>query len=233
MKHLSLLVLGAILLTLFTGCQTEEKKPLSGFEFNNQRGIISVTETSDFVNNLTIDMYIKLKSYPENWTSIVSKFVSDHDNEFNIRIKDKNTAQWYYGVGEKAYVLGWNPSEVLPLNQWVRLTAIRNRKAKTMTLMINNKVVATKKYANLPQAKQNKRSIVLMARDRFSLNGEIADLKIWKSVLSDEDLKNSFEIENPENQSKLVGYWKFDNIENGKIIDLSGNKRNGKIVKIK
>jgi hypothetical protein len=129
--------------------------------------------------------------------------------------------------------LRWNPSEVLPLNQWVRLTAIRDRQLKTLKLLADGQVVATKDFVAMPKAANTKANIVIMSRASFFIEATLFDMKIWNSVLTTKDLEKNAIITKPELQSDLVGYWKFDNITDGTFKDLSKAKRDGIITKVK
>ena len=65
MKLKSLIVLAGLLAVVASSCKKVEKKPLSGYKFDNEQGIIRIEETNDFVDDLTIDMHIMLHEYPK------------------------------------------------------------------------------------------------------------------------------------------------------------------------
>ena len=47
--------------------------------------------------------------------------------------------------------------------------------------------------------------------DYRPLNGKIAEARVWSVARTPEQIwENMYEIENPENDSTLLGYWKFN-----------------------
>lgn len=98
----------------------------------------STTSALQLTGDLTFRIWVKPFSDASGWTGILTKHQSDTNSEFNLRVKDSITAQWYYGNGTKnACVLDWNPSTHLPLNTWTQITGVRDLGAGTMTLYFN------------------------------------------------------------------------------------------------
>lgn len=233
MKKLLLNAMVLVLALTMSSCENVEKKVMEGYKFNKERGVARIAKSVDFCDEITIDMFIKLHSYPTTWTSVISKFLSDSDNEFHLRIKNQDTAQWYYGAGDRAFVLLWNPSKLLPLNEWVRLTAIRDRKEAKLSIFINGKEAASKTFEQLPISTLNNADIVLMGTGRLTLDATIAELRIWKTVLDGADIEKTTTINEPEKHRQLVGYWRFDGVKKDRIPDISGNRRDIRISKVK
>jgi len=139
-----------ILLTVFVvlnACNTKKDFEINGYRFVNEYAEIDEITIDQLTGSITLDFLINLNSYPTTWTSIAYKFESDKKNEFNLRIKDKNEAQWYFGNGEKAFILEWSPKDLLPLNKWVRITAVRDVENQYMALYVDG-VLKVHKYYN-------------------------------------------------------------------------------------
>lgn len=66
-------------------------------------------------------------------------------------------------------------------------------------------------------------------QDHFA--GMISHLKIWKSVLSEQEIRN--EVMNPQSEVQredLVGWWKFDEGAGESVFDATGHVSKGKLV---
>jgi hypothetical protein len=227
----------SILTTLalvFSGCQTEEKRELKGYKFIKENARTSEFSVDELSGSISVDMFIMLHSYPTKWTTIVSKLQSDSNNEFHLRIKNKDYAQWYYGDGKKAIVLDWKSESVLPLNQWVRLTAVRDRSKKTMELFANGQSVAKKTYKVMPKPVKTGAGINFMAYGKSSLDATVADVRIWSKALTPSDInKTAGIIKKADKMKDLVAYWNFEFVENGIARDLAGKNLDATIKKVK
>jgi len=83
---------------------------------------LSITE------DLTYELWINIPSYPTKWENIGCKFVSDKENELNLRMQTSDEAQFYFGNGSSFGILEWSPGDVLPLNTWTYITGVRKSK---------------------------------------------------------------------------------------------------------
>ena len=58
--------------------------------------------------------------------------------------------------------------------------------------------------------------------DYRPLNGKIAEARVWSVARTLEQIwENMYEIENPENDSTLLGYWKFNEGSGNTVKDYS------------
>lgn len=60
--------------------------------------------------------------------------------------------------------------------------------------------------------------------DSRQLNGDIAEVRIWSVARTPEQIReNMYDIPDPENETSLLGYWKFDEGEGNIIYDRTGH----------
>ena len=62
---------------------------------------------------------------------------------------------------------------------------------------------------------------------QMTFNGQIADVRVWSTVRTDEEIKANYNASLKGNQTGLIGNWKLDEEKNGLYRDLSKNKNNG------
>jgi hypothetical protein len=230
MKTHKLSLAGICLLSfVLISCKTEIKRELMGYEFNNEYVEIEAYDNNKFAGNLTIDMYIKLHNYPTAWTSIAHKRLTNEQTDFNLRIKDETEGQWFFGDGTVPIVLRWNPKELLPLNEWTRITAVRNMTTNTLELFINGKSVA-KRLFNFTNVAKSGEKIIFLKYEKRTLNATLADVIIWSKALTFEEINStSGVIPNPTKQNDLLGFWQFNSLKDKEVIDLSGHNPNAVI----
>ncbi len=233
-RTIKFLILGLIIPSLLVGCITTEERELKGYKFNKEWAKTEPFSSDLLTGSITVDMYIMLHSYPTKWTTIVSKLESDAKNEFHLRLRGKDRAQWYFGDGNKAIVLDWIPEEVIPLNEWVRITAIRDRENKNMELLVNGQSAAKKTFRTLPRSAKTENAIILMAHGNNLLDATVADIRIWGKALSLAEInKTAIGVKKASKEKSLVAYWNFEVVENDVVRDLSGKNNDLSISKIK
>jgi hypothetical protein len=74
------------------------------------------------------------------------------------------------------------------------------------------------------------RGVMFIGRDDgFSryFNGQIAEVQVWQTARTDEDIKNSIYLQLTGKEVGLVGYWRLGGISEGKVIDFSVNGNDG------
>ncbi|HNV80462.1 MAG TPA: LamG domain-containing protein [Tenuifilaceae bacterium] len=185
---------------------------------------ISVGDNINFTSDLTIALNIKLNNYPTAWTSIISKFQSDHQNEFNLRIRDENVGQWYFGTGNQAYVCSFNPTETLPIGKWVNIIAVRDMSKGELILYVDGKAITNRLFPVNTEVYQTSNPIRIMGARANTLDGQLDEVQIWNKALTPQELiKMNENLAKGKKYSELVGYWKFGNDDDIVVKDVSGN----------
>ena len=227
------LILMLITIALVLGCK-EKVREIRGYEFNKEYALTKPFKTNRLEKDLTIDMYIKLNSYPISWTNIISKMDNDKSGEFSLRIQNRNVGQFYYGTGSRSIDLKWNPSEVLPLNKWVRLTIVRDIMKKELVLYANGKQITKKCSGKIQKAESSKNPLFINGTKQRNLNATFAEIRIWEKAISSSEIKKTYDIiKYPCTDKKLVGYFLFDDANRKEIKSLTSEQliliiKNGK-----
>ncbi len=231
MKNLLLI---SMLAAFLFGCGKEEVRELKGYKFNKEIAVTKPIKTGKLSGNLTIDMYVMLHSYPKSWTSLISKMGSDKSGEFNVRIKGGEQGQFFFGDGEKAHVLNWKPKQVLPLNQWVRLTFVRDYKKKEIVLYANGKRVARKHIKGAQKAVVSEGSIYIAGIQKKWLNATIADIRIWDIPMNESQISEKGGlVKEPAKEKNLIGYWLFNTVDGKNVKSHTSSQFNLKIQRAK
>lgn len=149
------------------------------------------TRNADLSGDLSLGLWLNLHSWPGDWTVIAGKFLSDTENEFCLRIKNQNTAQFYYGQGDKAVVLHtWNPGAHFTTNQWVHLAVVR-KQGKFSRLYINGIIRAERDIAGMEAAKKIivDASLLGHTTDKRRLEAAIGYPWITRQALTSQDIR--------------------------------------------
>ncbi|MFP4128712.1 MAG: LamG-like jellyroll fold domain-containing protein [Desulfonatronovibrionaceae bacterium] len=187
-----ILLLGLHLIAVFAlpACTSTERVELEGYTFHDQWAEVNNCGHGLFQGDLTIDMYVKLLEYPENWLSFIKKCPKDEICQFNLRIKNKNRGQFYYGTGTRPLILKWNPEPDLPLNEWVRLTAVRNMAENTLSLFINGNPVA-RSEKNLPPPALTSAPLMILHSREQAARAKLFSVRIWNRAFDSLDINRT------------------------------------------
>ncbi len=224
------LIIIAALLT--TSCSSSSEKEAKGYTFNKEFATTEPFEIEELTGSITVDIFFVLHEYPTSWTTVITKHESGTRNEFLLRIRDKNFAQWLYGDGKNSSSLGWTPGQVLPLNQKVRLTVIRNIEERVMSLYIDGVLVEKKEFETLENAASTNSRLLIAAQGKKFLNATFYEIRIWSKALTVEEI-SSTSFNTKIRVKGIVGYWNFNKLDVDKIRDRSGYNRDLVVKKIK
>jgi len=99
-----------------------------------------------------------------------------------------------------------------------------------LTPNVNHLII---KLLRLSATKEEDASHPIGAEESNSFTAMIAHLRIWKAVLSEQQIKNQLSrpvgIQSPEDEKDLVCWWKFDEGYSDKVNDCMGNAPEGAV----
>lgn len=159
--------------------------------------------------DLTIEFWLRLRQWPQDWTNLVGKFVSDEQNEFCLRIKDGERGQWYYGRGEgSATPLTWVPQETIPLHQWVHIACVR-KLGQSGQLYINGVLQGEQDWGNESGATPTEAPVRLMVNSRLQsfLDGQLSALRVWNVARTGDEIRGRMCEPLTEGEPGLVAVW--------------------------
>ena len=107
--------------------------------------------------------------------------------------------------------------------QWTHVAISYDRSSHKATTYINGEKVHEATIAVELRKLDQPMKIGKDSRDAYNFKGEIADLRIWSTTRTAQEIQNNFkrEIDNVEG---LLGSWKLDSDVNGKYLDSSKNQ---------
>jgi len=221
-----IIILSAIV-ALFASCTVETKKEFKGYRFQKEYAASDSVKNSSLTKDLTIDMYVMLHEYPNySWTNIFTKMKSDRECEFCFRVRDSKAGQFYFGNGSLALVLSFNTKELFKLNNWHRVTLVRDMKKRELRIYADGDLKGKQQFRRGIKASALTNSPIYVAGiNKRRGDMTIADVKIWNKAMTDSEiLKGWGEIKNPESEKSLVAYWSFEDLVERQIENLAGSE---------
>ena len=198
--------------TLENGPEWTEGKFGDALEFDGASSYVDCgnADNLSITGDFTFSLWLNISEYPTGWRNMLSKLVSDTNAEFNFRYKTSTEAQFYFGTGVAAIVLGWNPSEDLPLDTWTHIAGVR--KSKTYMKLYFDGV--EKRSLNITADAISTNANVTIGRqsdNKFYFDGSIDEVIIFNVALEEEDIQTLINKGLPGNavdfSGKLVSTW--------------------------
>ncbi|BAI88801.1 TPR domain protein [Arthrospira platensis NIES-39] len=186
-------------------------------------GEIDHSQELSITGDLTVEFWLYLRRWPEGWTEIISKFVSDGQNEFCFRLKDGQRAQWYFGKGEaSAKPVDWVPQEDMRLHEWVHVACVR-KVGEYGRIYFDGVLRREADWSGEPEAVGTEATVRLMAHSdgkRFN-DGKLSELRIWNRARSADDIRQGMYEALTGDEPGLVGVWHGS--DEGVLVDAVGH----------
>ena len=140
----------------------------------------------------------------------------------NFEIYNNGVPRLYWTVNNQTYdykAIGVN----VCTDQWVHVAITYDQENEIMTTYINGQK-AHEASMNIQLEKLNQpMKIGKDSRDAYNFKGELADLRIWSTTRSQEEIANNFN-KDVVDQTGLLGNWKLDKVVDGQYLDSSSNQ---------
>ena len=206
----------------------EEISQYSNVGTDFSKGNIEIEMVNTFEQiPLTFEAWIKM---PESATTsrggiIAGNWFNKYYSDIpvvNFEIGERGVPRLYWLVNGKAYDYKATGVNVCT-NQWTHVAISYDQYNKKMVTYINGEK-AHEELLETNVAKLNQPlKIGKDSRDVYNFKGEIADLRIWSTTRTAEEIQDNFKKE-IENAQGLLGSWKLDKAINEKYLDSSENQ---------
>ena len=140
----------------------------------------------------------------------------------NFEIHNNGVPRLYWTVNGQTYDYKATGVNVCT-NKWTHVAITYDQENKVMTTYVNGQK-AHEASINMQLEKLNQpMKIGKDSRDAYNFKGELADLRIWSTTRSQEEIANNFNIDIID-QTGLLGNWKLDAAVDGQYLDSSLNR---------
>ena len=198
---------------------------------------------SDTLNNLTdqvtVSTWLKCTEYPKDYSPIISKTHTSY-TEFRTRtlfvnLKNDGTIEFAASPNGESQVSLFPSNYVLPRNTWIHIAGVVDTKNDTIKLIVDGNEIAVSGFKGVNEIYTSE--IPLRIGWSYEnhpmythINGFIDEVRVWNIARSTEDIRADMNKQLNGDEPGLVGYWKFDTQQNGKIFDSSPNRNHGTLI---
>lgn len=152
------------------------------------------------------------------------RYYSDTIPLVNFEIYANGAPRLYWRIDGKEYNYVAENINVCT-GQWLHLAITYDTQTNTMKCFINGEKKDEKEIAFTPRKLIQPLGVGLDGRpenSKMNFKGEIADLRVWSTTRSEEEIKQNFN-EELQDQEGLLGNWKLDHAKEGVFEDLSSH----------
>ncbi|MDT9190220.1 MAG: tetratricopeptide repeat protein, partial [Limnospira sp. PMC 894.15] len=196
-------------------------------------GEIDHSQELSITGDLTVEFWLYLRDWPDNWTDIICKYVNDEQNEFCFRLKDETVGQWYYGNGETGKVtwdVKWFPEKEIKLNEWVHVACVR-KVGQYGRIYFNGVLRREKDWSRESEAVGTEAPVRLMGSPQWQRfhDGKLSEVRLWNRARSGDEIREGMCEGLTGEEPGLVGLWHGDESDEGVLVDAVGH-HHGRLV---
>ncbi|MHC4536787.1 MAG: two-component regulator propeller domain-containing protein, partial [Planctomycetota bacterium] len=202
-------------------------------------------EDSEALNNITsqvtMEMWIKATSFPNQWIPII--FKGDErtppcsNRSYALFLTRSGFIQLDAAPEGQGAISLFSPSDLIKLNKWYHLAGVIDAKNGVMRIFINGIEVANRVF---PKKEFHLSKLPLriglthelthhMAVLQGAFAGQIDEVRLWNVDRTEAQISlNMFKFLR-QNEPGLVTYWQFEDV-NEIISDVTGNGNDGKLI---
>jgi hypothetical protein len=176
-----------------------------------------------FSSSFTISMWVKVPANSDRGILLGDYQIPQ---SINVNFEVASGKIRFFWGGEQSLV----GAKDLRDNQWHFISFVRDRENKKISGYIDG--VLDFEYSG---AVSDKQAVIAHRIGRDSregvtnFEGQIADIRLWKTARTAEDIKNSMYLQLTGKEIGLVGYWRLGGISEGKVVDFSVNGNDGTV----
>ena len=212
--------------------------------FSSNNDLISVYPDYSFPNpndrdlsprdELTISCWVYLNDNIEcdaqnNWRILVSKGIAFNGNGGYDIILEEN-GNLTFSVGTTGGLVRYHTNkQVISLHKWTHITATFNA-LTGKAYIYDNGIKTTGAYWSTATGEivNNYDPLLISSPSAYECQegygyfpGIIDEVSIWNRILTDEEISSGMLDQLRGNETGLIGFWDFDEIEEGRVFDLS------------
>ena len=201
-------------------------------------------EDSESLDNITdqvtVSAWIKPTSFPNNYVRII--FRSDEQKQnyrqrsYILVIRSDGKLKISSSPKDGGYASLYSPPGLIKLNTWTHIAGVIDAKKDYMKIFVNGHEFGHRHYNGkdrFVKCRLPLRIGVTHIKDQVqttSFIGQIDEVRIWNIARTEDEISADMNKQLNRDEPGLVGYWKFDEETEGKIVDTSPNKNNGNLI---
>ena len=199
---------------------------------------------SEMINSIseqvTVSAWIKPTDFPNTCTTILFK-----GNKRTPDLSHRQFALWlfdegcfYFDASPNGRFIRWiaSNSESVQRNVWYHVAATIDARNDSVTLFLNGTEIRRSNF----KGENNLTKTTLPLRigcsheeeisEHASFAGLIDEVQVWNIARTENQIRSDMRKQLKGDEAGLVGYWKFDAENEGRVFDSSLNKHDGKLV---
>ncbi len=198
---------------------------------------------SEMLNNLTdqvtVSTWFKCTEYPKAYSPIISKtdtwFTEFRSRTFFVNLKYDGTVEFAASPNGEGHVSLFPSNYVVRPNTWIHIAGVVDTKNDTIKLIVDGNEIAESGFKGVNEIFTSKIPLRIgWTHEEMSLynhvNGFIDEVRVWNIARTTDDIRADMNKQLNGDEPGLVGYWKFDTQQDGKIFDSSPNKIHGTLI---
>ena len=198
---------------------------------------------SESINNIldqvTVSAWIKCTGFPDTSSPIISK-TDERDPEFKNRsyflnLRSDGSIRFATSPKGESDVKLYSPTNAIELNTWTHIAGVIDAKNDNIKFFIDGIEVGNRDFMGVKSIYNSKLPLRIgwtqeEVPTHASVKGLIDEVRVWNIARTEADIRADMHTQLNGDEPGLVGYWNFDEENDGIISDMSPNQNDGKLV---
>lgn len=178
-------------------------------------------------DEMTVEVWINADQWKSSiWAgTVIGKQATNPDRGYALTVGEGGKAEFTVAIGNQ-WVTAKSPA-VMGINAWYHIAGVFDGTA--VKLYINGMLQSTNQaLGNINPA--NGTTLFLCDNPTWTgrnFDGKVDEVRIWNVARTEQEIIDNFTHEIDENETGLVGYWRFNEGSGNSTIDATGNNNNG------
>jgi beta-lactamase regulating signal transducer with metallopeptidase domain len=182
-------------------CEDRYGRKDRAFDFNGKDSYIN-TDKKNVLNNaesITISCWI-FPRRAKNWESWICKDRLKWTSEWRMGFGENKNTEWGFTMcnvieGRNNWADYWITNSEVQLNKWTHVAVSADQDKNIVTVYMNGKKIGVLRDARKFEKSEGSVRIGYQTDDNVYFDGKIDDIKIYKRVLSGEEVREVFEMD--------------------------------------
>ncbi len=189
---------------------------------------------------VTVTTWIKPTDFPNRYTPILYKgdkrTPEISNRSYALWLRNDGRVQFASSPSGEAEKYAFSPPGAITLNRWYHIAGVIDAPRNIIRLFIDGVEVGSRDYRQNQNIYESRLPVRIGSSHEeewtthASFVGQIDGVSVWNVALTEAEILSNMNTQLKGNEPGLVAYWKFDEVTDQNVPDVSPNKNSGKLV---
>jgi hypothetical protein len=201
-------------------------------EFRGQQQVYVPNSASiDIRRDLTLELWVKLNSFPNTWQPIVQKGDGSGPGTRTYALWVNNQGYLSFVTSDGSQQFVDTPVSSIRAGQWYHFAGVIDRANGQMRVYLDGQEAANGPVRTTDSISHDSPLLIGSTLESFggltSFNGFVDEVRLWNTVRTEQQVRASMNTPLTGSEAGLAAYWRFDERTGTFVNDATSNQNHG------